>query len=657
MLSSAAPYAKPLCDAPAAPGAFAGMIVACQRGVIGRVEKGYNVMQGGAIGMVLYNLPPTTDVETDNHWLPTVHLVDGTELVSFLNANPGATAEFTAGEAAAGQGDVMASFSSRGPAGAFVKPDITAPGVQILAGHTPTPGREGILGGPDGEYFQAIAGTSMSSPHIAGSAILLRAMHPDWTPMQVRSAMMLTATTDVVKEDFTTAADPFDFGAGRVDLSVAGSPGLTMDESAADMAALATTAETGVHLNLPSINAPTMPGRLVTTRTFTNVTDRTVRYTVEGRAGTGSSISVEPRQLTVPAGRTAELTITIESTAESGAQQFGEIRLRPRGNVTPLHLPVAFVPQQGDVALASECDPTSISRRSGTSTCSVTATNNGFTEMAVDLRTTVNRVLSISGAEGATLAGGAAVASATLAAAQLGVPSVEPGGLAGYVPLDGFDGTLVVPVGDESIVNVATPTFSYNGQVWTRVGVDSNGYLVVGGATSEDNNCCDLPTGPDPAPPNNVLAPFWTDLDGTGAPGLLVNVLTDGADGWLVVEWRVNVWGGTDQRRFQTWIGLTGDADPAQDITFAYSAPPTDPAGQDFLVGAENARGEGDVEAVLPAGDLRVTSTDPAPGDTFTYSVDVSGTRPGTGVVTTAMTSPDLPGGTTVVTSDVIVTP
>ena len=69
----------------------------------------------------------------------------------------------------------------------------------------------------------------MSSPHIAGSAILLKALHPDWTPGQIKSALMTTATTDVVKEDLTTPADPFDMGAGRVDLNVAGNPGLTFD--------------------------------------------------------------------------------------------------------------------------------------------------------------------------------------------------------------------------------------------------------------------------------------------------------------------------------------------------------------------------------------------------------------------------------------------
>ena len=133
----------PLCDAPAPAGTFAGKIVACQRGTNARVEKGFNVLQGGAAGMVLYN-PALADIETDNHWLPTVHLADGTDFVAFMSANPGATASFTAGQPADGQGDVMAAFSSRGPAGNFIKPDITAPGVQILAGHTPVPNLEGV---------------------------------------------------------------------------------------------------------------------------------------------------------------------------------------------------------------------------------------------------------------------------------------------------------------------------------------------------------------------------------------------------------------------------------------------------------------------------------------------------------------------------------
>ncbi|MDP9481974.1 MAG: S8 family serine peptidase, partial [Chloroflexota bacterium] len=111
VLSSAAPYSSNLCNVPAPAGSLAGKIVACQRGGNARVEKSFNVLQGGAVGMVLYN-PALADVETDNHWLPTVHLADGTALVAFLGANPGSTATFTAGVAANGQADVVAAFSS-----------------------------------------------------------------------------------------------------------------------------------------------------------------------------------------------------------------------------------------------------------------------------------------------------------------------------------------------------------------------------------------------------------------------------------------------------------------------------------------------------------------------------------------------------------------
>jgi hypothetical protein len=652
VLSSAAPYNRPLCDAPAPAGLFAGKIVACQRGVNARVEKGFNVLQGGALGMVLYN-PTLADVNTDNHWLPTVHLANGTDFLAFVNANPGSTAQFTAGVAAEGQGDVVAAFSSRGPAGNFIKPDIAAPGVQILAGHTPVPGLEGILGGPNGQFFQAIAGTSMASPHIAGSAILLRALHPDWTPGQVKSALMTTAVTDLVKQDLTTPADPFDIGAGRVDLTVAGNPGVTLDESADRMFALANDPLNAVHLNLPSVNAPTMPGALTTTRTVTNVSGRTQHYAVETTAPDDSSITVEPAQFAVQPGTSATLTITIQSNGSS-TQHFGEIRLLPRGGDVPsLHMPVAFVPKQGDVSLTSACDPARIARQQ-TSTCTITAQNNALEDTVVDMTTSVNKYLRIDSASApATLSGGQAVVQdQTLARRRLGVPSVDPGTSLGYVGLTGTP----TPIADEQILNFNLPVpFVYNSVTYTQIGVDSNGYVLAGPGSGLDNNCCSLPSGPNPARPNNMLAPFWTDLNGAGAQGIRVAIATLGANRWIVVDWNVVVFGTTDVRRFQVWIGVSNDATPDQDITFAYSAAQADPHGQLFLVGAENPRGEGDMEAVLPSGDLAVTSTAPQAGGSLSYNVVVSGHQAGPGVVTTELVS-DRVAGTTVAKSTVDVT-
>jgi subtilisin family serine protease len=122
----------------------------------------------------------------------------------------------------------MASFSSRGPntvAEDIIKPDVTAPGVSILAGNTPTP----TLGAPN-QLFQSILGTSMSSPHVAGIYALIKQAHPEWSPAMARSALITTAyQEDVVKEDFVTPVDPFDMGGGHINPEDAVEPGSLFD--------------------------------------------------------------------------------------------------------------------------------------------------------------------------------------------------------------------------------------------------------------------------------------------------------------------------------------------------------------------------------------------------------------------------------------------
>ena len=103
------------CLNPFAAGSLTGKVVVCQRGVNGRVEKGFNAMQGGASGMILYN-PTRSDTETDNHFLPAIHLEGpNAELLAFLGAHTDVTATWATGQKTAVRGDVMAGFSSRGP--------------------------------------------------------------------------------------------------------------------------------------------------------------------------------------------------------------------------------------------------------------------------------------------------------------------------------------------------------------------------------------------------------------------------------------------------------------------------------------------------------------------------------------------------------------
>jgi subtilisin family serine protease len=652
VLSSAAPYSNNLCDTPAAPGTLTDKIVACQRGVNARVDKGYNVLQGGAEGMILYN-PSLADVETDNHWLPTVHLADGTAFKAFLTAHPGSTATFTAGAKTSGQGDVMAAFSSRGPGGLFIKPDVTAPGVQILAGHTPVP--ESITEGPPGEFFQAIAGTSMSAPHVAGAAILVRAVHPFWTPGQVKSALMTSAKTTVVKEDLTTPADPLDMGAGRIDVAAAIAAPLTFDESATNFFDTGNDPLYAMDLNLPSVNAPVMPGRVTTTRTAVNSSGRTQSYTVATTSPANSLITVSPSSFTLAAGKAMKLTITIKSSAPTGAQRFGAVRITAVAGVgtnrvvTRAHLPVVFVKTQGDVKLTQTCSPTQI-KVGLTTLCSITATNKGFTDQEVDLATTTTTRLAVTTVLRATKVNNHTVRKqdVLLAGGEPGIPSVGPLGFEGYFSLEGL-GVPAIPVGDEEVLNFDVPSFVYGGVSYTRIGVDTNGYVVVGGGTADDNECCNLPAGPSPNRPNNMLAPFWTDLDGSSSDGLFVAELTDGTDNWIVVEYQLNVVGTSDLRTFQVWIGVNG----VEDISYSYlpaDLPYGDPNGQDFLVGAENPIGEGEMTATLPSEDLRVTSTAPTPGQSYNYKVRARGTSSGSARVNSSMTATYVPGVTTVFT-------
>jgi len=113
-----------------------------------------------------------------------------------------------------GKPDVLNSRSSRGPGlGLQIKPDLAAPGTNIYSSA--------------GTYFTTLTGTSMSAPHVAGGAALLRQLHPAWTPAQIKAALMTTAHTAVWASGATSQlAEIVDQGAGRIALAQAADPGL-----------------------------------------------------------------------------------------------------------------------------------------------------------------------------------------------------------------------------------------------------------------------------------------------------------------------------------------------------------------------------------------------------------------------------------------------
>ncbi|MGH8171915.1 MAG: S8 family serine peptidase, partial [Rhodanobacteraceae bacterium] len=241
------------------------------------------------------------------------------------------------------RGDVVADFSSRGPratGGQFlVKPDITAPGVDILAAYTAE------LGGPSATAMEN--GTSMSSPHTAGSAVLLRAVQPTWTPSEVRSALNMTAKIEGLIQADGSPVDAFVLGSGRVDLTRAALSGLVLDESDANF--LAANPATGGDLstlNLAQVaENDCVSGTCAYTRTLrsTTLTDQTYTVTVSGLTNAGAA-GATPASFTIGAGATQVLTVTIDAALLETGWNFGTVTLTPSDVLAPtLRIPLALL--------------------------------------------------------------------------------------------------------------------------------------------------------------------------------------------------------------------------------------------------------------------------------------------------------------------------
>ncbi len=588
----------------ALPNTISGAIVLCMRGGNARVDKSANVRAGGGAGMVLYNTTQR-DLETDNHWVPTIHVDGGAgaQVLAFTSVHSNSTVlgDITLSQSIIARrfGDMIADFSSRGPLRhdqlGISKPDLAAPGVQILAGTTPQPDLP--EGGPPGELFQAIAGTSMSSPHVAGAGALLKALHPDWTPGQIKSALMTTAWTKVLKQDGVTLADPYDMGAGRIDLTHAGDPGLTLDVSADQYAGGQGHLQ---DLNYPSISMPSMPGRLSAVRVVHSELDQDATWSATAEAPAGVRVTINPARISVPARGYASFVVTVDASGLSDGTYFAKVLLHNGERL--LHLPISFARTQPPVALEQRCDPAKLKQDRRT-TCTITAINNGLDDAAISIRDKIPPGLAIRRSSIA----GASYDSATRTLSFAGLlPGMKPAAMnivsdtaglpVGYLSLAGL-GVPPSPcteICDDAAVTYIAPAFTYNGVSYDRVTITTNGYLIVGSATAIAifNQLL-----PNPAEPNNIVAPYWTDLD------LLGSALDDAGGGtwyaayvtfqgdprtWFVAEWadaaRYGRSSADSRHSFQVWIAGGSDQ-----IHMAYG--PNSPIEDRVTVGAENADG------------------------------------------------------------------
>lgn len=356
----------------------AGKIVICDRGISPRVEKGQVVKDAGGVGMILSNTAANgEELVADCHLLPAVAVGEtaGKLIKHYASStrNPSATLTFLGTELRVRPSPVVAAFSSRGPnilSLEILKPDMVAPGVNILAAWSGELGPSSLPWDRRRTKFNILSGTSMSCPHVSGVAALIKSRHPDWSPAAIKSALMTTAyihdnTRGPLKDaSKATPSTPYDHGAGHINPMKALDPGLVYDIEAQDYfeflcAQGLTSTELLVFskftkrncrhalanagdLNYPAISAVfTNTTILSISRTVTNVGPPVSSYRAVVSPFKGVDVKVEPQRLEFTS-KIKKIIYKVTFIVKTGATapQFGSIIWKNR--VHRVRSPVAL---------------------------------------------------------------------------------------------------------------------------------------------------------------------------------------------------------------------------------------------------------------------------------------------------------------------------
>jgi subtilisin family serine protease len=369
------------------PAKATGKVVVCDRGVNDRIAKSFEVLRAGGVGMVLANVSPNS-INGDYHPLPSVHVDNtaGAAIKSYItSAGAAATAKIeplTPAElAAAPQVPEITDFSSRGPStttgGDILKPDIAAPGNDVVAAVAPPSNH--------GRSWDFYSGTSMSSPHIAGIGALLRAKHPSWSPAEIKSALMTSASDTV-----SSAGNPFAQGAGFVHPNAAADPGLVYPATPTDwrryMVGLGVrfappndtlTPLSGPDLNQASIAIGKLAGVQTVTRRVKNVGSSAASYTAVANVP-GMAAVVSPASLTLQPGEEKSFTVAFTRTT-AALGQWAKGSLTWSDGTHRVRAPIAVRP----VALAAPTEVHAEASASGSQQFTVTPGYTGTLDSSV----------------------------------------------------------------------------------------------------------------------------------------------------------------------------------------------------------------------------------------------------------------------------------
>ena len=336
------------------PAKVAGKIIVCDRGGNILVNKVINARAAGALGVIIQNTPVSANTTPlISAVLPTVHVpASGFIAVTTEAVAANGTASFGPGTQVPGVvAPVMAGSSSRGPNqfdANVLKPDITGPGSDIIAAYTAAgvtlAERADIIAGTafGRQGADLLTGTSMSSPHVAGAAALMRQLNPTWSVAAIKSALM-TSGEQIVRlaggaadlgvpapNQLTVGAGVFGFGAGHLAPNPALSTTAVYDISNAQFDAYSAGA-IGTGLNLASITFSNVLGVGTTIRTVKNMGTVPLSLTATGTLP-GFTVAVSPMSFTIPVGASQSFTVTVTRTSAAfGSYMYGNLTLAGGG--------------------------------------------------------------------------------------------------------------------------------------------------------------------------------------------------------------------------------------------------------------------------------------------------------------------------------------
>ena len=306
--------------------ALTGKIALVSRGTCSFSTKIRNAQNAGAVAVLVANNQPgdgigmAQDGTANQPIVPaySVSLVDSAALKS--KDGQSTTIGVAMAYIQTGNDDIMAAFSSQGPTDVDfrVKPDVVAPGVNVLSSIP----RSYCGGNPCFAFFQ---GTSMATPHLAGSAAIVRQQHPDWTAAQVRSAIVSTADRGVLKSSSVPGATETNIniiGTGRENLFAATGALVALDPVSVSFGAV------------PSGSGQTR--EVVLTVTNISASTQALVLEVEG-APAGVAFSVAPLSLNLDTGKSATVTVTMTANRGALARAYQGVLNIKVGSVSVAH--------------------------------------------------------------------------------------------------------------------------------------------------------------------------------------------------------------------------------------------------------------------------------------------------------------------------------